>query len=69
MHFLIALVELSSFAPFTDAALIQKPGLKLPPGAAANAKLVRDAFTSAYNDYKAHAYGHDDLAPVTGGYV
>ena len=37
--------------------------------AAANAALVKNAFSSAYNDYKAHAYGHDDLAPVSGGYV
>jgi mannosyl-oligosaccharide alpha-1,2-mannosidase len=60
-----------SFAFFTliDAALIQKEGLKLPHGAAANAKLVRDTFSSAYNDYKTHAYGHDDLAPVSGGWV
>lgn len=68
----VALVTLSSASLLfggAEAGLIQKPGLKLPSTAAANAKTVRDAFSSAYNDYKTHAYGHDDLAPVSGGYV
>lgn len=52
-----------------EAAAIQKAGLKLPASAAANAALARNAFSSAYNDYKAHAYGHDDLAPISASYV
>lgn len=65
----LAALSSSSFLGGVQAALIQKPGLSLPSTAAANAQTVRDAFSSAYNDYKTHAYGHDDLAPVSGGFV
>ncbi|KAF8739874.1 glycosyl hydrolase 47 family, partial [Rhizoctonia solani] len=44
---------------------IQKPDLKLPPGADSRAKDAIDLFTSAYTDYKKYAWGHDSLAPVS----
>lgn len=67
---ILALVAVSSsLICGAEAGAIQKPGLRLPASAAANAKTVRDAFSSAFNDYKTHAWGHDDLAPVSGGFV
>lgn len=52
-----------------EAANVQKKGLKLPASAAANAKKAKDAFSQAFATYKAKAWGHDDLAPVSGSYV
>ena len=52
-----------------NGASIQKKGLVLPKGAAANAQLARNAFSSAYADYSKYAWGHDDLTPVSASYL
>lgn len=59
----------ASTLSLVQAANIQKAGLTLPSDAAANAQLAKNAFSSAYADYTKYAWGHDDLAPISKGYV
>ncbi|KAJ1304572.1 hypothetical protein OPQ81_005714 [Rhizoctonia solani] len=60
---------LLSFVAVAHASSIQKPGLTLPPEAAAKAKDAIHLFTSAYEDYRLYAWGHDSLAPLSKRYV
>ncbi|KAH7916693.1 glycoside hydrolase family 47 protein [Hygrophoropsis aurantiaca] len=66
--FLTALA-VSSSTSNVFGALVQKQGLQLP----ANASTYRDAaqklFTNSYQAYKDYAWGHDDLAPMSKGFV
>ncbi|KAH7099793.1 seven-hairpin glycosidase [Auriculariales sp. MPI-PUGE-AT-0066] len=48
------------------AGSIQLPGLKLPKDAATHRAAVKEIFTTAYGTYKEKAWGHDDLAPLSG---
>lgn len=57
-----------AFVASTLAANFQKPGLVLPPSAAADRQAVKNAFTTAYNTYKQFAFGHDDLDPLSEGF-
>ncbi|KZW01108.1 seven-hairpin glycosidase [Exidia glandulosa HHB12029] len=57
-----------SIPSLVAAANVQKAGLTLPSDAASNAQLVKDVFLDAYGAYKDKAWGHDDLAPVSGGF-
>ncbi|KAF8512523.1 glycoside hydrolase family 47 protein [Hysterangium stoloniferum] len=45
--------------------LVQKPGLKLPPSAAASKAQVKQIFSNAFNAYTEFAFSHDDLTPVS----
>lgn len=47
-----ALLLLSALASATSAAQVQKPGLKLPASAAANANEIKSMFTEAYSTYR-----------------
>jgi len=58
-----------SISAGVEAAKIQKAGLRLPPGAAVHAQTAKNAFSSAFNQYKTYAWGHDDLAPVSKSFV
>ncbi|KAL5522646.1 hypothetical protein ACEPAG_8664 [Sanghuangporus baumii] len=59
---LLALLLLSGAS---NAATIQKPGLKVPASAAKNADFVRSQFVEAFETYRKFAFGHDDLQPVS----
>lgn len=59
------LVIAISFSPSAFAVQVQKPGLKLPPGASAAQAQVKQIFTNAFSAYEKFAFGHDDLTPVT----
>lgn len=47
---------------------VQKPGIRLPPSAAADALAVKMIFIESYEAYKLVAYGHDNLQPVYAWY-
>ncbi|EJD51249.1 glycoside hydrolase family 47 protein [Auricularia subglabra TFB-10046 SS5] len=53
------------FALTAQAARIQLSSLELPEDAAANRDAVVKLFKDAYNTYKEHAWGHDELAPAS----
>jgi hypothetical protein len=44
-----------------SGAIVQKPGLQLPPSAAASRAQVQQIFTNAFHAYTEFAFGHDDL--------
>lgn len=50
------------------AGLVQKPNLRLPPDAQENADAVKRIFNDSYSAYREHAFGHDDLSPVSMGF-
>ncbi|TFK49101.1 glycoside hydrolase family 47 protein [Heliocybe sulcata] len=60
----LALSSCSSVA----GALVQKPGLYVPPQYAGNLSLVRTMFTDSWDAYKKYAWGHDDLDPISESY-
>ncbi|CAE6414848.1 unnamed protein product [Rhizoctonia solani] len=60
---------LLSYAAIAQAWTIQKPDLQLPSEAAAKRQDAIDLFTSAYADYKEHAWGHDSLAPLSKTFI
>ncbi|KAF8068873.1 glycoside hydrolase family 47 protein [Lyophyllum atratum] len=45
--------------------LVQKPGLSLPSGSQQNRDAVVEIFTISYEAYRTHAFGHDDLLPLS----
>lgn len=47
--------------PFAFAGLVQKPGIKLPPGADQTRDQVKQIFSNAFQAYTKFAFGHDDL--------
>ncbi|KAF5371668.1 hypothetical protein D9758_003530 [Tetrapyrgos nigripes] len=49
-------------------ANIQKSGLALPSSATANRDRAKTIFTTSYEAYKKHAWGHDELMPVSQNY-
>jgi len=49
-----------TFSP-SAFGLVQKPGLQLPPSAAASKQQVKKIFTDAFSAYTKFAFGHDDL--------
>ncbi|KZV67861.1 glycoside hydrolase family 47 protein [Peniophora sp. CONT] len=51
------------------AGAVQAANLTLPSSAAANKQAVVDIFTSSYNAYKQYAYGHDEVAPISKGFL
>ena len=55
------------FTP-TLAGNVQLPGLELPSDATTHRTAVKEIFTTAYATYKEKAWGHDDLAPLSGGF-
>ncbi|KDQ18619.1 glycoside hydrolase family 47 protein [Botryobasidium botryosum FD-172 SS1] len=50
------------------AASVQKPGLVQSEVSKQRAEEVKQFFTRAYNAYRGHAFGHDELLPVSGGF-
>ena len=48
--------------PTAFAGMVQKPGLKLPPGADKSREQVTQIFTNAFSAYTKFAFGHDDLS-------
>lgn len=58
-------LALTVTAPGALAGPVQKPGIRLPPSAAANKAAVVDIFTRSYESYKEFAFGHDDLSPLS----
>jgi len=58
-----------SLGAVVSGANIQKQDLTLPSTAAANRDAAKLLFTNSYNAYKQYAWGHDDLAPISKGYV
>ncbi|KAF9445727.1 glycoside hydrolase family 47 protein [Macrolepiota fuliginosa MF-IS2] len=60
-------VALSS--PFVVAGPVQKDGIAVPPNMAGNRDAVKQIFMDSYEAYKQDAWGHDDLAPLSKGFV
>ncbi|EKM77282.1 hypothetical protein AGABI1DRAFT_115219 [Agaricus bisporus var. burnettii JB137-S8] len=52
-----------------SAANVQKPDLTVPDSAAGIRDDVKDVFVKSYRAYVKQAFGHDDLAPLSGGFV
>lgn len=48
---------------------VQKPRLKLPSTAAKDRDAVKTIFIESYAGYRRDAFGHDDLRPITKGFV
>ncbi|KAL0959972.1 hypothetical protein HGRIS_011634 [Hohenbuehelia grisea] len=48
-----------------SAGLVQVPGLQLPSDASKHRDDVKEIFVKSYQAYKEHAFGHDELAPVS----
>ncbi|KAF8656303.1 hypothetical protein AX16_002605 [Volvariella volvacea WC 439] len=66
---LIALALLGTAFTTALAGPVQNPDLALPPDAADHRQAVLDIFTKSYSAYKKYAWGHDDLAPISRGFV
>ncbi|CAK5261853.1 unnamed protein product [Mycena citricolor] len=48
---------------------VQKPGLVVPPVYAARLNDTKALFVESYEAYRKYAWGHDDLAPLSKGFV
>ncbi|KIK66353.1 glycoside hydrolase family 47 protein [Collybiopsis luxurians FD-317 M1] len=59
---------LCSYSP-SLAGPVQVPNLKVPASAAAHQEAVKDIFLQSYDAYMKFAFGHDSLAPVSGGVI
>jgi mannosyl-oligosaccharide alpha-1,2-mannosidase len=62
---MVSLRFLAVALPFSStvfALQVQKPGLTVPPGAAAAQAQVKQIFTNAFSAYKTFAFPHDDLS-------
>lgn len=55
--------------PVVFSALVQKPDLALPESASAHRDEVVKIFKESYEAYREFAWGHDDLAPVSQGFI
>lgn len=64
-----ALLLALSGAASVLGAQVQNSNLNLPSDAATNRQAVVDMFTNTFNAYKMYADGHDDLAPISKGYI
>ncbi|KIK58077.1 glycoside hydrolase family 47 protein [Collybiopsis luxurians FD-317 M1] len=64
---LILLVGFSN--SFSVAGPVQVPGLSVPPAYAQNQAAVKEIVLQSYNAYTKFAFGHDSLAPVSGGVI
>ncbi|VDC02721.1 unnamed protein product [Peniophora sp. CBMAI 1063] len=65
----LALAALALAPSGALAGAVQAANLTLPSSAAANKQAVVDIFTSSYNAYKEYAYGHDEVAPISKGFL
>ncbi|KAF9467828.1 glycoside hydrolase family 47 protein [Collybia nuda] len=54
--------------PLVFGGVVQKPGLALPNEYQANRDAVVKIFTTSYQAYKDHAFGHDNLQPISQGF-
>ncbi|THV01974.1 seven-hairpin glycosidase [Dendrothele bispora CBS 962.96] len=61
----VVLLGLSLSASSVLGGSIQKNDLSLPADAQTNRDRVKNIFTTSYNAYKDHAFGHDDYTPIS----
>ncbi|KAK7032613.1 hypothetical protein VNI00_012876 [Paramarasmius palmivorus] len=57
------------FSTIVLAGSVQRLDLQLPASADANRDAVKDIFLRSYDAYRKYAFGHDDVRPVSKGYV
>ncbi|KAF5311116.1 hypothetical protein D9619_007982 [Psilocybe cf. subviscida] len=51
-----------------SAYLVQKPGLTVPSSDAQYKEQVKTMFRDSYAVYQKYAFGHDEVAPISGGF-